>query len=179
MRYQLLDQLLNAGNVEIRVVPKERLFLHGKAGSIHYADGSRKAFVGSVNDSKSAFAHNYELVGQDDDASADWIEQEFWALWNQGVPLPEAILAEIQPVANRQEVTVEALKPQDVLAAAMAEASIYRGGEQLQPWQRSFVTMFLEHREIYGKVRLLLADEVGVGKTLSMATSAKSLQCPV
>ena len=30
----------------------------------------------------------------------------------------------------------------------------------------------LEHREIYGKARLLLADEVGVGKTLSMATSA-------
>ncbi|MGC6743918.1 hypothetical protein ACP0GM_25190, partial [Escherichia coli] len=34
------------------------------------------------------------------------------------------------------------------------------------------MTMFLEHREIYGKARLLLADEVGVGKTLSMATSA-------
>lgn len=172
-RYQLLDQLLNSGNVEIRVVPKERLFLHGKAGSIHYADDSRKAFVGSVNDSKSAFAHNYELVWQDDDeTSADWVEKEFWALWSQGVPLPEAILAEIQRVANRQEVTVEVLKPQDIPAAAMAEAPIYRGGEQLQPWQRSFVTMFLEHREIYGKVRLLLADEVGVGKTLSMATSA-------
>ena len=58
-RYQILDQLLQSGNVEIRVVPKERLFLHGKAGSIHYKDGSRKSFVGSVNDSKSAFAHNY------------------------------------------------------------------------------------------------------------------------
>lgn len=172
-RYQLLDQLLNAGNVEIRVVPKERLFLHGKAGSIHYADGRRKAFVGSVNDSKSAFAQNYELVWQDDDeSSADWVEEEFWALWNQGVPLPEAILAEIQRVACRREVTVEVLKPHEIPAAAMAEAPIYRGGEQLQPWQRSFVTLFLEHREIYGKARLLLADEVGVGKTLSMATSA-------
>lgn len=172
-RYQLLDQLLNAGNVEIRVVPKERLFLHGKAGSIHYADDSRKAFVGSVNDSKSAFAQNYELVWQDnDESSADWVEEEFWALWNQGVPLPEAILAEIQRVACRREVTVEVLKPHEIPAAAMAEAPIYRGGEQLQPWQRSFVTLFLEHREIYGKARLLLADEVGVGKTLSMATSA-------
>src|SRR5208337_4076720 len=47
-----------------------------------------------------------------------------------------------------------------------------RGGEQLQPWQRSFVTMFLQHRETYGKARLLLADEVGVGKTLSLAASA-------
>lgn len=172
-RYQILDQLLQSGNVEIRVVPRERLFLHGKAGSIHYPDGSRKSFIGSVNESKSAFTHNYELVWQDDDEeSADWVEREFWALWNEGVPLPEAILAEINRVANRQEVTVDVLKPSEIPAAAMAEAPIYRGGEQLQPWQRSFVTMFLEHREIYGKARLLLADEVGVGKTLSMATSA-------
>ncbi len=172
-RYQILDTLLQSGNVEIRVVPKERLFLHGKAGSIHYTDGSRKAFIGSVNETKSAFAHNYELVWQDDDEdSADWVEQEFWALWKEGVPLPKAILAEINRVANRREITVDVLKPDDIPAAAMAEAPIYRGGEQLQPWQRSFVTMFLEHREIYGKVRLLLADEVGVGKTLSMATSA-------
>ncbi len=172
-RYQILDKLLHAGNVEIRVVPRERLFLHGKAGSIHYPDGSRKAFIGSVNETKSAFSHNYELVWQDDDtASADWVEDEFWALWKEGVPLPETILAEISRVANRREVTVDVLKPTDVPGAAMAEAPIYRGGEQLQPWQRSFVTLFLEHREIYGKARLLLADEVGVGKTLSMATSA-------
>lgn len=172
-RYQRLDQLLHSGNVEIRVVPRERLFLHGKAGSIHYPDGSRKSFIGSVNESKSAFARNYELIWQDDDEeSADWVEKEFWALWNEGVPLPEAILAEINRMANRREVTVDVLKPDEVPAAAMAEAPIYRGGEQLQPWQRSFVTMFLEHRETYGKARLLLADEVGVGKTLSMATSA-------
>ncbi|WDL98486.1 phospholipase D-like domain-containing anti-phage protein [Alicyclobacillus sp. ALC3] len=172
-RYQTLGKLLQSGNVEIRVVPKERLFLHGKAGAIHYPDGSRRSFIGSVNESKSAFSHNYELVWQDDDEeSADWVEKEFWALWSEGVPLPEAILAEINRVANRREITVEVLNPHEVPAAAMAEAPIYRGGEQLQPWQRSFVTMFLEHRETYGKARLLLADEVGVGKTLSMATSA-------
>lgn len=172
-RYQILDKLLQSGNVEIRVVPRERLFLHGKAGSIHYPEGRRKSFIGSVNESKSAFSHNYELVWQDDsDESADWVEQEFWALWADGVPLPEAILAEINRVANRREVTVEVLSPEEIPPAAMAEAPIYRGGEQLQPWQRSFVTMFLQHRAIYGKARLLLADEVGVGKTLSMATSA-------
>lgn len=172
-RYQILDKLLQSGNVEIRVVPRDRLFLHGKAGSIHYRDGNRKSFIGSVNESKSAFAHNYELVWQDDDdESTDWVETEFWALWSDGVPLPEAILAEINRVANRREVTVDVLKPEEIPAAAMAEAPIYRGGEQLQPWQRSFVAMFLEHRETYGKARLLLADEVGVGKTLSMATSA-------
>lgn len=174
-RYQKLDQLLKIGNIEIRVVPKERIFLHGKAGSIHYSDGHRKSFIGSVNDSKSAFQDNYELVWLDDDeASADWVEEEFWALWKDGIPLPETILSEISRVANRREITVDVARqnPNDITAAAMAEAPIYRGGEQLQPWQRSFVTMFLNHRETYGKARLLLADEVGVGKTLSMATSA-------
>ncbi len=172
-RYRILDKLLHAGNVEIRVVPKERLFLHGKAGSIHYPDGARKSFIGSVNETRSAFAHNFELVWQDDDdASADWVEAEFQALWKEGVPLPDTILAEISRVANRREVAVDVLKPADVPGAALAEAPIYRGGEQLQPWQRSFVTLFLEHRDIYGKARLLLADEVGLGKTLSMAASA-------
>jgi hypothetical protein len=52
------------------------------------------------------------------------------------------------------------------------ESPIYRGGEQLQPWQRAFVTLFLEHREVFGQTRLLLADEVGLGKTLSLAASA-------
>lgn len=172
-RYVRLDALLKSGKVEIRVVPRERLFLHGKAGCIHYPDGRRRAFIGSVNETRRAFAHNYELIWEDDDpAAADWVEEEFHALWADAVPLPEAICKEIERVAHRREVTVEVLKPAQVPAAALAEAPIYRGGEQLQPWQRSFVTLFLEHREIYGKARLLLADEVGVGKTLSMAASA-------
>ncbi len=172
-RYQKLEALLHAGNVEIRVVPRERIFLHGKAGSIHYPNGQRKSFIGSVNETKSAFAHNYELVWQDDDpVSADWVEAEFWALWKDGVPLPDTIISEISRVANRREITVDVLKPTEIPGAALVESPIYRGGEQLQPWQRSFVTLFLEHRATYGKARLLLADEVGVGKTLSMAASA-------
>jgi superfamily II DNA or RNA helicase len=172
-RYARLDSLLKSGKVEIRVVPRERLFLHGKAGSVHYPDGRRVAFVGSVNETRRAFAHNYELVWEDDDPdAAQWVEEEFWELWKDGIPLPETILKEIERVANRREVTVEVLKPEEVPAAALAETPIYRGGEQLQPWQRSFVTLFLAHRETYGKTRLLLADEVGVGKTLSMAVSA-------
>jgi SNF2-related domain len=74
--------------------------------------------------------------------------------------------------AKPREIRFEDAKPEDLPAAALVESPIYRGGEQLQPWQRSFVTMFLQHQETYGKVRLLLADEVGVGKTLSLAASA-------
>jgi superfamily II DNA or RNA helicase len=100
------------------------------------------------------------------------VEEEFEALWQEAFPLPEAIIAEIQRIAERVEIRFEAVPSADLPAAVLAESPIYRGGEQLQPWQRAFVTLFLQHREIYGKTRLLLADEVGLGKTLSLAASA-------
>ena len=172
-RYRRLHSLLSSGRVEIRVVPKDHVFIHGKAGVIEAADGSKTCFLGSINETKSAFAHNYEILWEDNSLEGvAWVEEEFDALWADAYPLPDSIIDEIQRVAQRVEIRFENAKPQETPAAALAESPIYRGGEQLQPWQRSFVTMFLEHRETYGKSRLLLADEVGVGKTLSLAASA-------
>lgn len=172
-RYRRLHDLLSSGRVEIRVVPKDRVFIHGKAGVVEAADGSKTCFLGSINETKSAFAHNYEILWEDPSSEGvAWVEEEFDALWQDAFPLPDAIIEEIKRVADRVEIRFEDAKPSELPAAALAESPIYRGGEQLQPWQRSFVTMFLQHRETYGKARLLLADEVGVGKTLSLAASA-------
>ena len=172
-RYRRLHELLSSGRVEIRVVPKDRVFIHGKAGVIELADGTKTCFLGSVNESKSAFAQNYEILWEDPSPEGvAWVEEEFAALWEDAYPLPEAIIEEIGRIAKRIEIRFSDVTPAELPAAALAEAPIYRGGEQLQPWQRSFVTTFLEHRETYGKVRLLLADEVGLGKTLSLAASA-------
>ncbi len=172
-RYRRLHDLLTSGRVEIRVVPKDRVFIHGKAGVIEAADGSKTCFLGSINETKSAFAQNYEILWEDPSPEGvAWVEEEFDALWKDAYPLPDAIVQEIKRVADREEIRFEDAKTEELPAAALAESPIYRGGEQLQPWQRSFVTMFLQHREIYGMARLLLADEVGVGKTLSLAASA-------
>lgn len=169
-RYQWLAELLQQGNVEIRVIPADRVFLHGKAGVIEGADGRRTSFVGSVNETRSAFADNYEIVWEDDSPEAcDWVQAEFDELWKDGIPLPQCIVREIRRLAERTEVTLEDLQPEDVAPAALIETPLYRGGQQLQPWQKAFVTIFLDHRRRYGKARLLLADEVGLGKTLSMA----------
>ena len=172
-RYRQLYNLLISGRVEIRVVPKDRVFIHGKAGVIEAADGSKTCFLGSINETKSAFAHNYEILWEDQSPEGvAWVEEEFDALWKDSYPLPDAIIEEIKRVADRVEIRFDEVKPAELPGAALAETPIYRGGEQLQPWQRAFVTMFLKHRETYGKARLLLADEVGVGKTLSLAASA-------
>lgn len=172
-RYRRLYELLTNGNVEIRVVPKDCVFVHGKAGVIETANGGKTCFLGSINETKSAFSQNYEILWEDTSpAGVAWVEEEFDALWKDAYPLPDAIIEEIKRVADRVEIAFADAKTYELPGAALAESPIYRGGEQLQPWQRSFVTMFLQHREIYGKARLLLADEVGVGKTLSLAASA-------
>lgn len=172
-RYRRLYELLTSGRVEIRVVPKDRVFIHGKAGVIEAADGSKTCFLGSINETKSALAQNYEILWADPSPEGvAWVEEEFEALWKDSYPLPEAIVEEIKRVADRVEIRFEETKIEELPGAALAESPIYRGGEQLQAWQRSLVTMFLQHRETYGKARLLLADEVGVGKTLSLAASA-------
>jgi superfamily II DNA or RNA helicase len=172
-RYRRLHDLLTSGRVEIRVVPKDRVFIHGKAGVIEAADGVKTCFLGSINETKSAFAQNYEILWEDPSPDGvAWVEEEFDALWQDAYPLPDAIIEEIKRVADRVEIRFDEAKTDELPAAALAESPIYRGGEQLQPWQRSFVTMFMQHRETYGKVRLLLADDVGVGKTLSLGASA-------
>lgn len=172
-RYRKLHELLTSGRVEIRVVPKDRVFVHGKAGVIEGSDGAKTCFLGSINETRSAFAKNYEILWEDTSPEGvAWVEDEFAALWADAYPLPDAIIEEVKRIADRVQIHFSDTKPEDVPAAALAESPLYRGGEQLQPWQRSFVTMFLQHREIYGRARLLLADEVGVGKTLSLAASA-------
>jgi superfamily II DNA or RNA helicase len=171
-RYRKLYELLSSGQVQVRVVPRERVFLHGKAGVIETPQG-KTAFLGSINETRNAFASNYEILWEDPSPEGvQWVEDEFDALWEHAHPLPEAIVTEIKRIADRVEITFGDATAAQVPAAALAETPLYRGGQQLQPWQRAFVALFLQHRDTYGKVRLLLADEVGLGKTLSLAASA-------
>ena len=67
-RYRRLHDLLTSGHVEIRVVPKDRVFVHGKAGVIEAADGTKTSFLGSINETRSAFAQNYEILWEDPSA---------------------------------------------------------------------------------------------------------------
>lgn len=172
-KYRRLYELLKKGNVKIRVVPKEKVFLHGKAGVIQYHDGTTTSFMGSINESKSAFSTNYEILWEDPSPEAvAWVDEEFEALWADSYDLPDAIIEEIERVAKRVEVRFDDLSAAEIPASSLVESPLYRAGEMLQPWQRAFVGIFLQHRQAYGKARLLLADEVGLGKTLSMATAA-------
>jgi superfamily II DNA/RNA helicase len=69
----------------------------------------------------------------------------------------------------------EVTEDDNIAPAALIESPLYRQGMSLQPWQQGFISECLKHYRDYGFVRLLLADEVGLGKTLSLATAALAL----
>ena len=177
-RYRRLDAFLQQHGQAIRVAPDSVCgFVHGKAGVIERADGRKIGFIGSMNETRSGWQHHYEILWEDDSPEGiAWIEAEFDYLWNAAKPLPEAVCKEVRRRSRRHEIRLDDVVDVDSIApAALIESPLYREGMSLQPWQQGFVTECLKHYRDYGFVRLLLADEVGLGKTLSLATAALTL----
>jgi superfamily II DNA or RNA helicase len=174
-RYRLLDSFLQKHGQAVRVAPDDVCgFLHGKAGVIELADGRKLGFMGSMNETRSGWQRHYEILWEDESPEGvAWIEDEFNFLWRAAKELPRAIIREVKRRGYRREVDFDDISdPDEIAPAALIESPLYREGFSLQPWQRGFVTECLRHHENHGIVRLLLADEVGLGKTLSMGTAA-------
>jgi hypothetical protein len=177
-RYRRLDAFLQKHGQAVRVAPDDICgFVHGKAGVITLADDRRLGFIGSVNETRSGWQRHYEILWEDDSPEGvAWIEEEFDFLWNAARPLPQAVIREVHRRSYRREIEfIEIEDDGDLAPAALIESPLYREGQQLQPWQQGFLTECLRHQRLYGTVRLLLADEVGLGKTLSLATAALTL----
>ena len=177
-RYRRLDSFLAKHGQAVRIAPDDICgFVHGKAGVITLADGHRLGFIGSMNETRSGWQRHYEILWEDESPEGvAWIEEEFDFLWNAAKPLPHAVIREVHRRGYRREVEfVEIDDDENLAPAALIESPLYREGQQLQPWQQGFLTECLHHQRLYGTVRLLLADEVGLGKTLSLATAALTL----
>jgi hypothetical protein len=177
-RYQWLYQFLGQHPNAIKVAPDDFCgFVHGKAGVIELHDGRRIGFMGSMNETRPGWQANYEIVWSDESPEGvDWIQEEFDTLWAKAVPLPRAVVQEVGRRAHRVEIELGEQPDDDSLApAALVESPMYREGLSLSPWQRAFVAECMKHLRWYGVVRLLIADEVGLGKTLSLATAALTL----
>ena len=110
-RFARLYDLLAGGKLEVRVLPDEVFGLvHGKAGVIRYANGAATSFLGSVNESLTAWRLNYELMWEDDSAEAvEWVQAEFDALWSHpmAVPLADFVVQDVKRLAHRQETAIE------------------------------------------------------------------------
>ncbi len=176
-RYRRLDSFLAKHGQVIRVAPDSVCgFLHGKAGVIECADGRKLGFMGSMNETSSGWQRHYEILWEDDSPEGvAWIEEEFEYLWNAARQLPDAVVREVKRRGHRREIEFDELDDDDIAPAALIESPLYRQGFSLRPWQQGFVSECIRHYRNHGVVRLLIADEVGLGKTLSMGTAALSL----
>jgi len=179
-RFIKLYEYLKSGKLEVRVLPNKRFGLvHGKAGVITLQDGTKTSFLGSVNESKTAWKINYELAWEDNSPeSIKWVQNEFDALWNDShaVPLSDFIIEDIKRISERRvidEVDDWKDKHDNSVAEIAVESPVFR--EQLGLWehQKYFVDLaFKEHKQPYG-ARYILADQVGLGKTIQLAMSAQ------
>ena len=177
-RYRRLDAFLQRHGQAVRVAPDSVCgFLHGKAGVIELADGRKLGFIGSMNETRSGWQRHYEILWEDESPEGvEWITSEFDFLWNAARPLPEAVIREVHRRGYRREVVFDEIdEDEEVAPAALIESPLYREGLALQPWQQGFITECLRHHRLHKAVRLLLADEVGLGKTLSLGTAALTL----
>jgi hypothetical protein len=180
-RYRALYEALTSKRIEVRVLPDTAFgLIHGKAGVLRRADGSATAFLGSVNESASAWKLNYELLWEDEDPEAvAWVQEEFDALWNDARAVDLAccpfIVQDVQRIISRKVIEpsdVKAISDTTMAAASAAvEAPVYRREQGLWPHQKYFARLALERHRL-GGARLLLADQVGLGKTIQLAMAA-------
>lgn len=180
-RYRALYAALTSKKMEVRVLPDSAFGLvHGKAGIVRRPDGTATAFLGSVNESLSAWKLNYELLWEDDDPETiAWVQEEFDALWNDPRAVDLAccpfIVQDVERIISRRVIEPADLKaiadPTLVAAAAAVETPVYRCEQGLWPHQKYFARLALERHRL-GGARLVLADQVGLGKTVQLAMAA-------
>lgn len=180
-RFRALYEALVSGHMEVRVLPDTAFgLIHGKAGVIRYADGRATSFMGSVNESVSAWKRNYELLWEDDSTeTVAWVQEEFDSLWNDPRAMDLAccpfIVQDVKRIISRRIIEpVEWKKEPDLqktVASAAVETPVYRREQGLWPHQKYFARLALERHRL-GGARLVLADQVGLGKTVQLAMAA-------
>lgn len=177
-RLTKLYELIKSDKMLVRVLPDDVFgLIHGKAGVITLVDGSQTSFVGSVNETYSAWRLNYEMLWEDDSAEAvQWVQDEFDYFWNSpyAIPLADFVVEDIKRISAREEIDdINAWKKEPEPSSAVIESPVYRQELGLWEHQKYFVnTAFRDHQKSYG-ARYVLADQVGLGKTIQLAMSAQ------
>lgn len=178
-RLNRLYKLMKSGKLQVRVIPDEAYgLMHGKAGVITYKDGTQTSFLGSINETKSAFKLNYEMVWEDNSHEAvSWVQDEFDFFWNNkyAVELGNFVVEDINRISKRIVIPLEKWRQDsdEEIPAVAVEEPVFRKEFGLWDHQKYFVELTFREHQKDGGARFLLADQVGLGKTIQLAMSAK------
>lgn len=175
--FHRLFQFIDENKIEIRILTDDLFgLIHGKAGVITYSDGTKTAFMGSANETYNAWKTNYELLWEDNSPETiAWVQEEFDALWGHqaAFPLTREVVEDIKRNADRRVVSIVEWKQQPSEAGPIIEAPVYRKYQGLWEHQKFFVHHAFHAHIHFGGARYILADEVGLGKTLQLAMAAQ------
>ena len=188
---ELLTWLLAQGRLDLRVAIVPQGIFHDKIGIITDAAGDYIAFHGSMNESSAALETNYESI----DLFSSWDDRvqnraaakrhQFQTLWDDEsnratvIPVPDEYIDYLKSVAPHRNPILSAdtesnsrgiywdhirnaLSQDPQSTAATVPASLW-------PHQESFRRRHINHPR-----RVLIADEVGLGKTLQAGILLKT-----
>ena len=178
-RLKKLHNYLVTDKIEVRVLPNDVFgLIHGKTGVITQNDGRKVAFMGSMNETYNGWGKggNYEIAWVDDDESAiKWVQDEFNSLWEHPLarPLTKFIIEDIKRISERKVIyEITEWRESENPASSVIESPVYRKEFGLWEHQKYFVDLaYRAHKKGLG-ARYVLADMVGLGKTIQLALSA-------
>jgi SNF2 family DNA or RNA helicase len=173
-----LYELIKSKKLQIKVIPNDVFgLIHGKAGVITFKDGTKTAFIGSLNETFAAWKLNYEILWEDNsDDAVQWVEDEFNYFWTSpyAIPLSEFVIEDIKRIAERTVVSKrEDWKKKDNPASAVIELPVYRRDFGLWEHQKYFAKLAFKNHKKHHCARFVLADVVGLGKTVELAIAAQ------
>ena len=190
---QLAYWLVANGIMTVKVAVRDGRIFHNKSGIVADAPGNRVAFAGSLNETLAGWRYNWESVHVYTDGSAiehlEAIEAEFQALWtNQAdgvnvIDLPtyyrdyiveQAPAAPPEPGRIRERGASYTVNDywQGIYGALSADpdSTVATIPTTLWPHQERFRQQNVNR----DAVRRLIADEVGLGKTLQAGVILKT-----
>ena len=176
-RHCRLFELLTSGRMKVRVLSSEAsAFLHGKAGVLTFRDGTPSTAFVDANESKTAWEDNYEIIwedttrrpapgcGRNSTGSGSVVStcRTPWSSASRFWPTAPSIPA--SPAAGGREGGRRC-------RGRAQQPAAEPGRRDPASLAKRFVQACLDHNRMYGMARLLIADDVGLGKTLSLASA--------